>query len=762
MAARRRSGRLMELAKRRKGSFAEYKQSPALDVATPRTVFRKVLQTKPIVSPVVPEKADTPKPVETVFKIPSRNAADSNLEISLTGPVPEETFHAVLHRRGKKKKVRLSEFERAVEKQLPSTAAKSFLDDTSLTRSFQVTLGTPVTPSDAKRGLIRRPKSYKGVNVVTFEGGIEQNLLQTKAQNHLVDLQASALSNTTETIYADTKLFAQSQLSDQGRTGLCVLPSEPFSARKSLSQRIVLSSSADIQTPQQHAVSDTNAGTPWQNQKDASTPGTEFVDGIEGLTKEKVDSPRKEQQESELATEEGMIESDLKEMLSPDTVCAAGMDTVPQGMEAMPLGRKPQGCLPGDLVMEQQGCLPGDGLMEQQGNLYEDHLMEQPGSLHGDCMMEQQGSPYRDALMEQLGNLHGDCLMEQGSPYGDALMEQLENLHGDDLMELHLSPKEHHLSDISTPKSSPPVDAELPVAVAGGRCAFRQGKSTKRSVKAIVEHIIEELDKNMVPCVVGQGASETHLEEEPFSSEGATRISQRTGVGTPRKSVSRQNTEQVEREAVDAAIQQSGDESTLREVSHLENEADVVSEVEMDPEAEDISEAETDVENNEPPMKTPAFVRTKAFQCTPLLSSPQTLSLPASKSASKQPSKKQVLKEPKKGSREKRQPGFSSSWVKRLFSHYAKMPVAKDAFQAVERCISLYFKHLSDDLEAYTNHARRKTIESADMELLMRRQGLITDKIPLNVLIERHLPLEYRKLLIPVATSGNKVIPLKL
>lgn len=33
--------------------------------------------------------------------------------------------------------------------------------------------------------------------------------------------------------------------------------------------------------------------------------------------------------------------------------------------------------------------------------------------------------------------------------------------------------------------------------------------------------------------------------------------------------------------------------------------------------------------------------------------------------------------------------------------------------------------------------------------------------MPLHVLIERYLPLEYRKLLIPVAASGNKVFPCK-
>ncbi|NWQ90664.1 CENPT protein, partial [Burhinus bistriatus] len=111
--------------------------------------------------------------------------------------------------------------------------------------------------------------------------------------------------------------------------------------------------------------------------------------------------------------------------------------------------------------------------------------------------------------------------------------------------------------------------------------------------------------------------------------------------------------------------------------------------------------------------------------------------------------------------RKTREPEVASSLIKKIFSYYVKMPVARDAFKIVEKCSERYFKQLSSDLEAYTNHARRKTVEMADLEVLMRRQGLVTDKMPLRVLIERHLPLEYRKLLIPVAVSGNKVIPCK-
>ena len=39
------------------------------------------------------------------------------------------------------------------------------------------------------------------------------------------------------------------------------------------------------------------------------------------------------------------------------------------------------------------------------------------------------------------------------------------------------------------------------------------------------------------------------------------------------------------------------------------------------------------------------------------------------------------------------------------------------------------------------------------------RQGLVTDQVSLHVLVERHLPLEYRQQLIPCAFSGNTVFP---
>ncbi|XP_073515494.1 centromere protein T [Phyllobates terribilis] len=103
--------------------------------------------------------------------------------------------------------------------------------------------------------------------------------------------------------------------------------------------------------------------------------------------------------------------------------------------------------------------------------------------------------------------------------------------------------------------------------------------------------------------------------------------------------------------------------------------------------------------------------------------------------------------------------GLKSSQVKQIFNHHAQGRVSKEAFTDVEKCIDVYMNQLASDLSAYTSHAKRTRISRADVELLMKRQRLVTDTTSLNVLIEKHLPLDCRRLLIPCAMSGNQVLP---
>lgn len=171
--------------------------------------------------------------------------------------------------------------------------------------------------------------------------------------------------------------------------------------------------------------------------------------------------------------------------------------------------------------------------------------------------------------------------------------------------------------------------------------------------------------------------------------------------------------------------------------------------------AEDEAEHPT---SQEVSMRTPAFVRAPAHKLL-LSAKPAKPAAPRSPLQLLQP--KTVPKRLATSQKKPQEPRVPRSLIKEIFRHFAKMPVTRDAFQIVEKCSERYFKQLSDDLEAYSHHAGRKTVEAADVEVLMRRQGLVTDKMPLRVLIERYLPLEYRRLLIPVAVSGNKVMPCK-
>ena len=96
-----------------------------------------------------------------------------------------------------------------------------------------------------------------------------------------------------------------------------------------------------------------------------------------------------------------------------------------------------------------------------------------------------------------------------------------------------------------------------------------------------------------------------------------------------------------------------------------------------------------------------------------------------------------------------------------------------------------FFKNAVGDLAAYTQHAHRQGITEDDVELLMRRcdwcfccvlvmqlemvfnffsalycrQGFVDGQHSMYSLVEKYLPLECRKEIIPCASSGNVVEP---
>ncbi|XP_060883519.1 FK506-binding protein 5 isoform X2 [Labrus mixtus] len=181
-------------------------------------------------------------------------------------------------------------------------------------------------------------------------------------------------------------------------------------------------------------------------------------------------------------------------------------------------------------------------------------------------------------------------------------------------------------------------------------------------------------------------------------------------------------------------------------------------------EEEEEEEWEDDEEIEDAPSKTPAFVRQKRDLLRPdPLASPSVLkNIQASASDSGDlpaPAPKQVRK--RRAGPSRKAGGLPKNYLMSIFKHFAKTKVSADVYPVLQEIMDKFFERLADDLETYAIHAKRKTIEVEDAELLLRRQGHVSDKVPVEVLIEKYLRMDQRRLLIPIATSGNVVFPKK-
>ncbi|XP_063338089.1 transcriptional regulator ATRX [Pelmatolapia mariae] len=183
---------------------------------------------------------------------------------------------------------------------------------------------------------------------------------------------------------------------------------------------------------------------------------------------------------------------------------------------------------------------------------------------------------------------------------------------------------------------------------------------------------------------------------------------------------------------------------------------------------EELEEEEDDDEEDEAsdfPCKTPAFVREKInFNRPDPSASPSVLkNNQASTSGTREPlpAAKPKQRRVRKTRISKKETVLPKSYLMGVFKHFAKTKVSADVHPVLNEIMDKFFDRLAEDLETYAAHAKRKTIEVEDVELLLKRQGYVNDKVPVEVLIEKYLRLDQRRLLIPIATSGNVVIPAK-
>ncbi|KYO36979.1 centromere protein T isoform X3 [Alligator mississippiensis] len=668
-------------APRRKHLSDSRKQKPTmapdLETATPRLLLRKIFQTQPEVSPVVPKITEPWEPRESGSETHSERLSNTSMKIQLPDLVSEDTAIITFHTSRNKRKLSISEFERAVDKRSSQNLAKSMSDDKSSTRSLQASFSTPVPPNTIeKRGLLRRPKNRKTVNVDSFEGGVEQNLLQIKdAENYLVDSQAvsmigtTVMMNDTKIALNNTELFVQPQLSEKSQGRLSALEPQLL-ARNVLERGSRAFNTAEPESQKEHLASNVDPEEEMVPE-DHEDSALDHADRSGPASVGKAGSPPRDHQDY-------AQQSSYAEQVSG---LVSGIQKEPLTLNVNPEEEMVQGDHEDSALYHTDRSSPAS--MGKAGSLPKDQQ---------DCTQQSSYAEQVSGLVSGITELQSN--MEYSEKLGEKLRKQTTS---------HINEKRQARTPVT------PVEEEVMI----------EDAENQNSGKDVVEF--------------PENAGARRLSRQ--SSAAFTRYSE----PTRKKSI----------EPVEQTVDMD-DGAVVEDTSELE---------EHKTEEEELSE--DGAKSEELSMEMPAFVHAMADQVSLSLSTPRSLKMAVPKLSPKPPPAKQAPKKNRTEQRRKREPALPSSLVKKIFRHYVKMPVARDVFKVVEKCSEQYFKQLSNDLEAYTKHAGRKTVERADLELLMRRQGLVTDEMPLNVLIERHLPLEYRKLLIPVATSGNKVIPSK-
>lgn len=79
------------------------------------------------------------------------------------------------------------------------------------------------------------------------------------------------------------------------------------------------------------------------------------------------------------------------------------------------------------------------------------------------------------------------------------------------------------------------------------------------------------------------------------------------------------------------------------------------------------------------------------------------------------------------------------------------------AAEALRQGVDEFWERMGADLTAYAHHAGRKTISEQDIELLMNRQGVITENSPLSAVARKFLPTDMAAKIIPAMMADQKL-----
>ncbi|AWP17686.1 putative centromere protein T [Scophthalmus maximus] len=719
------------------------------DGDTPRHILRNILRTEPVKSPVVHDSAASEE-----AQLPSANSSltSKRSSIELSGlDLPDLTIGNAasiakgLSRKRPRRSLNVTAFEKRLKggSDVEEENEESLRDHSSLSLSSSTSLSLKTPFVDVwteDRGLQRRVKNRPKITEEEFGAAVNKwqmgddqgeskpqppNLNKTSFSEG-VTLGLSLLSEpdiTTDIVNCNTALYTQpdsmissfSVVATQDKpTGMAVSQTEGDAASRSQSEeeQVVIDSQTEGEEGE-----DIEAGSQAEEEEvviDSQTEGEEGEDIEAGSQAEEEEVAPDSQTEEEGAVDSQSgedVEAGSKveeEVVAPDSQTEedGAVDSQEEDVEAGSQAEEEEEVAPDSQTVEEE-----EGAVDSQSE--EDAEAGSQAEAQGDAedYQSDQEVPAAHSQSEedqyvtesQTEDEH-DGKQEEEEEEGEQASEQLEHYSE------HVSRRAHR-SEGGLIMPVTEAEGYLPDATEAGWCEGRQPHA---------------------------GTSDL--------AESSTR-----GQKDPECDAGKDNSHHF-LEVMDDIV----------EGGHLSDASSEEEAAAPDPvEQEDDWEDEEDEESAEFSGKTPAFVKEKRnfFYPVPQASSSVQKNIEASSSSEALPAAKPKRVQQRRPA--KKAACLPKSYLMSVFRHFAKAKVSPDVYPVLSEIMDKYFDRLASDLETYAGHAKRKTIEVEDAVLLLKRQGYVNDKVPVEVLIEKFLRMEQRKLLIPIATSGNVVIPKK-
>ncbi|KAK7919618.1 hypothetical protein WMY93_010902 [Mugilogobius chulae] len=727
---------------------------------TPRQILKKILLTEPVKSPVVNEQVESQKQLQQPSPDSSLQCRRPSIELSgleLSDlPIGNvETTVKRLNRKRPHRSLNVTAFENRLKGANDSAGAEESLEGhstLSLSSSTSLSLKTPfIDVRTERKALQRRGSNRRKVSEEDFGAAVDKRqmgnlhgtsisapgqILSETTYSEGFTFGLSKISEpdiTTDVVHCNTALYDQadgmmlnfSTLATQDKPTVMAsqiqrdlkeqldVDEEPylFPTEENTGQSQLLSTHTDI-----HEIPCKDVGAPRQTEEEKSVANRTFdISGLEKLKKM-----------GNADDSEVMNSSGTKDKADTQTGTQAPNDDVEEPEMEEP-------------VSEHQSHQKGtDSQMNDESEqTHEEMEEEEEGKEVEDDKGEEEELVVEMAEREN-DETEGEKRLEQTETDMEGVEEE-EEVEDEDENE----GEEEELEEEIPEKEDDEIEGEKRVEHTETDV---EGVKEEDSTAGDSEDKLVEIDSDK-----DEDGNSEHITQRALCPESELIMPiQNTDIDLPDSTKPEYYESSIQKDEAVEACDSENKENTFQENGPPEDAGQLEHSGE---DSEDDDEEDEDNLGN-----TPTFVKQKRifFLSDSQASSFSPKNLQPSDAGPGPKSKQKAQRKPRSV---EDNAGLPKSYLMNVFKHFAKAKVSTDVYPHLKDVMNKFFDRLAKDLEAYALHARRTTIDFADCELLLRRQGHVNDKVPVEVLIEKYLRMDQRKLLIPIATSGNVVIP---